>query len=270
MAVKYADDAMLWPWSGQWCDDDDGDQDVATPQAGDQAYITANAGIWAMLDVTTNTLGLLDMTGYTDSIIMGLNSIGVDGNAILDGGLTSAGSPGLNVTGDVTMLAGFTMSSTVQIIFTGTGTIIMAGVTGGKLHLDAGAGTHTAGDAQVWTQSLIVTGTLDLANFPATLGNLTGTGGTLDFGTAVLTNTGKTINGANITCVTEANTPGVHAKVHEGTLQNVAVATDKRAVDATDKVANGTGCTNIWWSGSRGIHAPIHAGAGLIGAGKAA
>ena len=145
MADKYGDNAAF-DWPDQWCDADDGVQDVAAPGAGDLAHLTANSGN-ATLTAGAAT-DYLVMTGFTGTLDLGAFTLDLAVDATL--GDTSAhvnGTGQINVAGDLVLLSGLQLQSGVSFVMDSQGgatrTITSNSVAMGNLTIDDNGGGDT-------------------------------------------------------------------------------------------------------------------------------
>ncbi|KKN89745.1 hypothetical protein LCGC14_0235910 [marine sediment metagenome] len=206
MANKYAPQAAFnWPGApDNWCDADDGVQDVAPPGAGDVAIFTVNSGA-ATMDNNVN-IGGLTMTGFTGSVSMN-NDIDCDGVITnLSGTFTGGGD--ILVAGHVTVGANLIMTGmTGRLNFDGGGAYqLTAGVRIFGLILNAGSTVTLQADSLV-DNFQVVTGTFadggndfDIAGSIICAGTITTTGDWTMSGTGSLINAGPSnaLAGLNI------------------------------------------------------------------------
>ena len=159
MANKYASQSAF-NWSDQWCDADDGVQDVTPPGATDTAFLTALSGD-CTLTANTGTITALRMDNYTGTLVFAAWAMDVDGYAKLGGTVTASSGAQMNVSGDVVKNVGLTLDDNLLIIADGSGlqTIQCNSVTGGQLQIN-NSGTALAFDDQFWTTWNLASGGL--------------------------------------------------------------------------------------------------------------
>ena len=147
----------------KWSTADDNAQDTAKPGAGDVPIFTANSGNVTM-DESSAALGGLTMTGYANTLAMGTYAIDVDGDAVLDGTITSGGGDEIACSGNLTKTSGMTtLPAGLVIIMDGTGNLTCNSVAGGAMSVNSG-GTVTCADAQTWTSYTFTAGTVNYAS----------------------------------------------------------------------------------------------------------
>ncbi len=220
MALKYAPHSDF-NFSDNWCDGDDGVQDVIKPGGADVAIFTGNSDGTCTLDESP-TIGGLGMSGNPaggigDSIDLNGNVLTV-GDAIFDGSIGDSGVGGsVVVSGHFTKVATVNLDD-ISVTLNGTGNVTCNGVSGGFVNINT-AGTHTAADAQLWEGFTCTTG-YATGNFAHGIDGNISIAGTFAPGTAVWTMTasGTIANGtsgnslyqlavaAGVTCETAGTT----------------------------------------------------------------
>ena len=181
MANKYGAQAP-YNWSANWCDPDDGVQDVVKPAIGDVAILTANSAA-ATLDENSAALGGLTLTGFADTLAFGTNTIDVDGNAIVVGELTTGAGGTLEVSGDLTVAATAVIPDALIVTLNGTGDVDAA-ASAGDVRVNT-AGTHTAISALTCAAFTLTAGTYDDGGLDHDVA------GDISLGGGALTSTGR-------------------------------------------------------------------------------
>ena len=174
-------------WSAGW-----------VPKDGDTMTMDATSVVDCILSgdiATANGVdGISIANAYTGTLNLNSNNLDSDGNVSIGTGatLTSDGTLAiLYCAGDFTKVSGGNaITSDVQILMNGTGTLTCNGVSGGTL-VNNSAGTITVGDAQLWSSWTNTLGTYTGGAFAHTIvGDIVRTAGTCTTATGAWTQTG--------------------------------------------------------------------------------
>ena len=157
MAAKYPVHAPASQnWSANWCDGDDGVQDVVKPGAADIPTFTPNSGNVTM-DENSAALGGFTMTAYSGTLAMGAWDINVDGDCTIAGAFSASAGAILSVSGSLSVASGSTIPDTMGILLDGTGNVPCTGVSLGLLTVNT-AGTHTVITSKLFAKTLTIAG----------------------------------------------------------------------------------------------------------------
>ena len=190
---KYGDN-LAFDWSGQWCNADDGVQDVAAPGPGDNANLTFNS-VAVALTADTLHFDKFDASMFTGTVAMAGYSIDCNASYCWLGG-TFTGDVGAKIYSSVDFIAtaGMSFDPDIEIVLDaagGSSNITTNGVTIGDLTIGGGA-EFTLGDALSCGSISLASGTLNLSDQAVTMtagSTITQTGGALtsptDYGATI-------------------------------------------------------------------------------------
>ena len=176
-----------------WENTPGGGEDSGPPAIGDIVVMNV-AGTNVTLDqAITNAYGSLNMTGFTGTLIMGVNDLDVDGNVTLDGTLTGTGISDIFCKGNFETISGIMFDVSIRTVLdaaTGAITITSNGVGIGLLTVNDAGGdaTFTMQDDLTALGVAITDGAFSTGNFDLTVsgGGISGTGGEFAFGTSTV------------------------------------------------------------------------------------
>lgn len=154
MATKYAP-YTAFVWSDNWCDSNDGVQDVVKPGIGDAAVLTVESGD-CTLDEDTAALASLATVNYSGTLDLNGWDIDVDGPVITGGTTVATAGDKLYVSGSADLFAD--LPSELTLVMDGTGNLDLNGNTGGDIEINT-AGTVTAVILQAWDSFTLTGGT---------------------------------------------------------------------------------------------------------------
>lgn len=190
MATKYPDHENQ-DWSDNWCDADDGTQDVGKAAAGDDAVMTANS---ATMTLTANeACDSLYMSGFSDTFAFAAFDLDVGGDCYLEGTFTADNGGILYCGGSLQLVAGSDYDqgadlATIMDAATGSKTITTNGVELGALTINDAAGDaiFTMTDALTCGAFVLTDGDFRTGGNDFTMDGITGAGGELAFGASTV------------------------------------------------------------------------------------
>jgi len=266
MADKYGDN-LAFNWPDQWCDADDGVQDVAAPGASDTANLTFNSGNCTLTgDVAA--IVKLDMKQYgppyAGTLAMSVYSINASGDLSLAGTITGDAGAIIYGGGDLEVDAGMSFDTDVEIELgasSGGKGINTVGVALGPLKIDAAGAAYNLSFPLSCGDFELAGGTFNFNTKAVTCGSLTISGGTFDMQDETLTlNAGSTLthSGGELTSSTDYG-----ATIDAGGATVTGVTASKWI-----NVTNGfDGGGNTKLSGLTALGPPVGT-LGLMGAGR--
>lgn len=164
---------------------------------------------------------------------------------------TLAGSAGITVSGNVTLVSGMTVTYTGTITFNATATITSAGKTLGGLTINGSGINVSLGDALTLSGTITLTqGTFTLSNYNATASAFTSSNTntrSIAFGTGNIsvTGAGGPWNTTTVTNLTTSGTPVVNVTYSSATTTSVNTGALNEANSISFNVTAGTGTFNI-------------------------